>query len=268
MVNLTRIYTRTGDGGRTRLVDMSLTDKIDPRVAAYGDVDEANAAIGTALAIGEFDDAVAGALRHVQNELFDLGADLGNPLAHSYPVEPLRIEQEAVDRLEQWCDRFSADLPKLRSFILPGGTPGGAQLHLARTITRRAERSAWLAIAHYGTQPRSDRAPGTEPSQSGADQTGEQAGTGQAATGDPGDAVGTDHSPVDRADAAGADQRPSDPGGVNPIAVSYLNRLSDLLFILSRSVNGTADEQLWVPGGDRRPDQPGGRDHPTGSSGP
>lgn len=212
MVNLTKIYTRTGDGGRTRLVDMSVTDKIDPRVTAYGDVEEANAAIGTALAAGEFEDEVTQVLQHIQNEMFDLGADLGNPLASSYEFEPLRILQGSVDRLERWCDHFSESLPKLRSFILPGGTPGGSQLHLARTITRRAERSAWRAIASYGTHPRPDAPDDTDTAPEAADE-----------------------------------------GGVNLVAVNYLNRLSDLLFILTRRVNGTEAEQLWVPGGERNP---------------
>lgn len=231
MVNLTRIYTRTGDGGRTRLVDMSVTDKIDPRVTAYGEVEEANAAIGTALAGGEFADEVTDVLQHIQNEMFDLGADLGNPLAASYEIEPLRILQESVDRLERWCDFFSASLPKLRSFILPGGTPGGAQLHLARTITRRAERAAWLAIATYGTQPRPDDPPQRDhPNNKMDDPTAGQS------------------------DAAPHGQEPAESGGINPVAVSYLNRLSDLLFILTRRVNGTEGEKLWVPGGDRNPD--------------
>ena len=201
MVNLTKIYTRTGDHGQTRLVDMSVTEKTDPRVAAYGDVDEANAAIGVALATGVVPDDVRTVLDQVQNELFDLGADLGNPLADSYEFEPLRITQDYIDRLEHWCDRFTADLPKLRSFILPAGNPAGAQLHVARTVTRRAERSAWYAIHHYGTEP--------------------------------------------------ADPDQNRPGGINQLAVGYLNRLSDLLFILTRVVNGTEHEVLWVPGGDR-----------------
>ena len=198
-MNLTRIYTRTGDHGRTRLVNMAVTDKTDPRVAAYGDVDEANAAIGVALATGGLPERVRTVLSQVQNELFDLGADLGNPLADSYEFEPLRITQDSVDRLEGWCDEFTADLPKLRSFILPGGNPAGAQLHVARTVVRRAERTAWRAVEQYGTEP---------------------------AEGDR-------------------------PGGINPLALTYLNRLSDLLFILSRVANGTASEVLWVPGGQR-----------------
>lgn len=204
MVNLTRIYTRTGDHGQTRLVNMAVTDKTDPRVAAYGDVDEANAAIGLVLAESGspehgLPDRVRVVLQQVQNELFDLGADLGNPLAAGDGSEPLRITPEYISRLEAWCDEFTADLPTLRSFILPGGNPAGARLHVARTITRRAERSAWHAVERYGTESATD----------------------------------------DR------------PGGVNLLAVGYLNRLSDLLFILSRVCNGTASEVLWVPGGDR-----------------
>ena len=199
MVNLTRIYTRTGDAGKTRLSDMSETDKTDPRVAAYGDVDEANSALGLALATGELDDEITAVLRHIQNEMFDLGADLSNPLIAEPEFEPLRIIPESITRLEQWCDHFTAPLPKLRSFILPGGTLAAAHLHLARTLTRRAERSAWHAVHTYGTEE----------------------GTGD------------------------------DPGGVNLAAVTYLNRLSDLLFILTRAVNGTDSETLWVPGGER-----------------
>lgn len=203
MVNLTKIYTRTGDHGRTRLVDMSVTAKTDPRVAAYGDVDEANATIGVALATGDLPDPVARVLAQVQNELFDLGADLGNPLATSYQHEPLRVTQAYIDRLERWCDEFGDQLPALRSFILPAGSPAGAQLHVARTVVRRAERSAWTAVEHYGTEPAAD----------------------------------TDS-----------------PGGINLAAITYLNRLSDLLFILTRVVNGTSAEVLWVPGGDREDD--------------
>jgi cob(I)alamin adenosyltransferase len=205
VVNLTRIYTRTGDHGETRLVDMSVTAKTDPRVAAYGDVDEANATIGVALTLPGLDDQVRQVLARVQNELFDLGADLGNPLAESYEFEPLRITAEYVERLEQWCDTFGEQLPTLRSFILPGGSPAGAQLHVARTVVRRAERTAWHAVELYGTDPA----------------------------------------------ASGSDR----PGGINPLAIQYLNRLSDLLFILTRVTNGTDGEVLWVPGGDRNPDR-------------
>ncbi|SDT37853.1 cob(I)yrinic acid a,c-diamide adenosyltransferase [Microlunatus soli] len=200
MVNLTRIYTRTGDHGQTRLVNMAVTEKTDLRVAAYGDVDEANAAIGVALASGELTERVSTVLAQIQNELFDLGADLGNPLADSYEFEPLRITADYIQRLEAWCDAFTAEVPKLRSFILPGGNRAGAQLHVARTITRRAERTAWQAVTQFGSEP-----------------------------------------------PAGTDR----PGGINLQAVGYLNRLSDLLFILSRIANGTESEVLWKPGGER-----------------
>jgi cob(I)alamin adenosyltransferase len=199
MVRLTRIYTRTGDSGETRLGDMSVTTKTDPRVAAYGDVDETNSVIGVALATGELPAEVAEVLRAVQNELFDLGADLSNPLKAPGEAQGLRIDQPAIDRLETWCDRFGDPLPSLRSFILPGGSLGAAQLHVARTVARRAERSAWLAAERYGTEP---------------------------AEGD-------------------------SAGGVNPLAITYLNRLSDLLFILTRVVNGATGDVLWVPGGER-----------------
>ena len=203
MVHLTRIYTRTGDGGRTRLVDMSLTTKTDPRVAAYGDVDEANSQLGVALATGELPEQMVALLARVQNELFDLGADLGNPVRHPSASEQLRITQDYVDRLEAACDAFGEPLPSLRSFVLPGGTAGAAHLHVARTIVRRAERTAWSAVERYGTEP-------------------------------------------------GTEER---PGGLNPLAVTYLNRLSDLLFILARAANvadpSVGGDVVWVPGGDR-----------------
>jgi cob(I)alamin adenosyltransferase len=204
MVRLTRIYTRTGDGGSTRLSDMSVARKSDPRVEAYGDVDEANSVIGVALATGRLPEPVAALLGSLQNELFDLGADLSTPVRPDPPWEPLRITQDYVDRLEHWCDAFSEPLPALTSFILPGGSMAAAQLHVARTVTRRAERRAWAAVELYGTGPVAD------------------------------DTL---------------------PGGVNPLALTYLNRLSDLLFILIRVVNGRDGEVLWVPGGERR--QPG-----------
>jgi cob(I)alamin adenosyltransferase len=203
MVRLTRIYTRTGDGGKTQLSDLSPVSKTDPRVEAYGDVDEANSAIGVALAVGGLADDVAAVLRTVQNEMFDVGADLSNPLrvptSADSPPE-LRVTQDYIDRLEACCDQFGDPLPNLKSFILPGGTPAAAQLHLARTVVRRAERAAWVAIQKYGT-----------------------------------DAVGD----------------PEQPGGVNVLAITYLNRLSDLLFILTRVVNGVDGDVLWIPGGDR-----------------
>lgn len=206
MVNLTRIYTRTGDAGETRLSDNSVARKTDLRVQAYGEVDEANSTIGVALATGGLDDRLVAALGIIQNELFDLGADLSNPMVAEPKWEPLRIVQESIDRLEGWCDEFGADLPNLRSFILPGGSPAAAQLHVARTVVRRAERTAWMCAEAYGTQVSEDP---------------EQA-----------------------------------PGGVNPLAITYLNRLSDLLFIMSRAANGS-DEVLWVPGGERNPSASG-----------
>ena len=203
MVRLTRIYTRTGDSGKTQLSDLSPISKTDPRVEAYGDVDEANSAIGIAHASGGLSKDVAAVLRAVQNEMFDVGADLSNPLrvADSADNPPqLRITQEYIDRLEAWCDQFGDPLPNLTSFILPGGSPAAAQLHLARTVVRRAERAAWLAVQAYGAEPIADK------------------------------------------------QR---PGGVNTLAITYLNRLSDLLFILTRVVNGPDGDVLWIPGGDR-----------------
>jgi cob(I)alamin adenosyltransferase len=203
MVRLTRIYTRTGDSGKTQLSDLSPISKTDPRVEAYGDVDEANSAIGIALASGGLSKEVAAVLQAVQNEMFDVGADLSNPLrvADSADNPPqLRITQEYIDRLEAWCDQFGDPLPNLTSFILPGGSPAAAQLHLARTVVRRAERAAWLAVQAYGAEPIADK------------------------------------------------QR---PGGVNTLAITYLNRLSDLLFILTRVVNGPDGDVLWIPGGDR-----------------
>jgi len=200
MVRLTRIYTRTGDGGETRLSDMSVTRKSDPRIEAYGDVDEANSLIGVALATRALPAPVAEVLRGLQNEMFDLGADLSTPLRPDPEWEPLRITQEYVDRLETWCDAFSETLPALTSFILPGGSMGAAQLHVVRTVTRRAERAAWTAVEAYGT-----------------------------------------------ASVAAADG----PGGLNPLAITYLNRLSDLLFILIRVTNGPEGDILWVPGGER-----------------
>jgi cob(I)alamin adenosyltransferase len=203
MVRLTRIYTRTGDRGNTQLSDLSPVGKTDPRVEAYGDVDEANSAIGVALATGDLPDDVAGVLRIVQNEMFDVGADLSYPLriaaSADSPAE-LRVTREYIDRLESWCDQFGDQLPNLTSFILPGGSLAAAQLHVARTVVRRAERAAWSAVIAHGAEPIADR---------------------------------------------------ERPGGVNILAITYLNRLSDLLFILTRVVNGPGGDVLWIPGGDR-----------------
>ncbi|ANS78640.1 ATP:Cob(I)alamin adenosyltransferase [Serinicoccus hydrothermalis] len=205
MVNLTRIYTRTGDGGSTALGDNGRTAKTDVRLAAYADTDETNAVIGVALACGDLPEDVRETLSRIQNDLFDVGADLCMPLKAEYAWEPLRVRQEWVEELEADCDRYNADLPALRSFILPGGSPGAALLHQARTVARRAERSAWAALAEYGDQP----------------------------------------------SAQGADKG---EGGVNPLTATYLNRLSDLLFILARVAARAGDgEVLWQPGGGREP---------------
>jgi cob(I)alamin adenosyltransferase len=190
MVNLTRIYTRTGDGGRTRLGDLSETSKTDPRLQAYADVDEANAHLGLVLAGGGLPEDVVRVLTHVQNDLFDLGADFCTPVVPDPEYPPLRIEQAYVDRLEGWCDHYNEDLPKLRSFILNGGTPAAAHLHVARTVVRRAERSAWAAWEAHAES-------------------------------------------------------------MNQLAITYLNRLSDLLFILARAANRENGDVLWVPGGER-----------------
>jgi cob(I)alamin adenosyltransferase len=190
MVNLTRIYTRTGDDGTTALGDLSRTAKTDPRLAAYADVDEANSAVGAAIALGGLDEDVVRLLTRIQNDLFDVGADLCTPVVESPEFPPLRVEESYVDLLEQACDTFNERLEKLRSFILPGGTPGAALLHVARTVTRRAERSTWAALEVHG-----DR--------------------------------------------------------MNPLTARYLNRLSDLLFILARVANGDRGDVLWVPGANR-----------------
>ena len=188
-VHLTRIYTRTGDDGTTGLGDFSRVPKTDPRIGAYADVDECNAAIGVALALGALPDDVRRVLTVVQNDLFDVGADLCNPISPDPKYPPLRVAEDYVERLEGWCDGYNARLSKLDSFILPGGTPGAALLHVARTVARRAERSAWALLD-------------------------------------------------------------SDPERTNVLTAKYLNRLSDLLFILSRIANPDGDVK-WVPGGER-----------------
>ena len=149
-VHLTRIYTRTGDDGTTALGDMSRTLKTDPRLAAYADTDELNAAIGVVLALGDPTDDVRAVLRQIQNDLFDVGADLCTPVVPEPKYPPLRITESYVDRLEAACDQFNEDLPKLNSFILPGGTPAAALLHVARTVARRAERAVWVLLAADG----------------------------------------------------------------------------------------------------------------------
>ena len=146
MVNLTRIYTRTGDQGSTALGDMSRVAKTDLRISAYADANEANAVIGTAIALGGLDEEIVKVLTRVQNDLFDVGADLSTPVVENPEFPPLRVEQFYIDKLEADCDRFLAEVEKLRSFILPGGTPGAALLHQACTVVRRAERSTWAAL--------------------------------------------------------------------------------------------------------------------------
>ena len=190
MVNLTRIYTRTGDGGQTRLGDNSVASKNDSRLHAYADVDEANAHLGLAISAGGLEDDVTAVLTHVQNDLFDVGADLCTPVVPDPEYPPLRVEQAYVDRLEGWCDHYNEALEALRSFILSGGTPGSAHLHVCRTVVRRAERSDWAAYDEHGE-------------------------------------------------------------AMNKLAITYLNRLSDLLFILARYANREQGDVLWVPGGER-----------------
>jgi cob(I)alamin adenosyltransferase len=189
-VVLSRIYTRTGDDGTTALGDMSRVAKTDPRLAAYADVDEANCAIGMALALGRLPAATAALLQRIQNELFDVGADLCNPVTEQPAYPPLRVTDAYVGALEQACDEHNEGLPVLRSFILPGGTPDAALLHMARAVARRAERSTWAALEVY-------------------------------------------------------------PDSMNPLTAQYLNRLSDLLFILARAASGPDGDVLWKPGGER-----------------
>jgi cob(I)alamin adenosyltransferase len=188
-VRLTRIYTRGGDKGETSLGDGSRVSKLDPRIRAYGAVDELNSQIGFVLAV-DLPPETRSALERVQNELFDVGASLSVPWERE---GRLRVEQTQIDRLEVDCDRFNAELEELRSFVLPGGSETAARLHVARAICRRAEREA-LAAAEE----------------------------------------------VD----------------LDPLALVYLNRLSDLLFILARASNAAAGhaEPLWKPGESRRPD--------------
>jgi cob(I)alamin adenosyltransferase len=191
MVNLTRIYTRTGDDGTTALGDMSRVGKNDLRLVAYADTDEANSSLGVAIALGGLPDDVVALITRIQNDLFDVGADLCTPVVEAPEFPPLRVEQDYVDRLEAACDRYNADLEALRSFVLPGGTPGAALLHVSRTVVRRAERSTWAALEAHGDS-------------------------------------------------------------MNPLTATYLNRLSDLLFILARHANlGAGGDVTWKPGGER-----------------
>jgi cob(I)alamin adenosyltransferase len=184
-VRLTRIYTRGGDGGETSLGDGSRVPKLDCRIGAFGAVDELNAAIGVVLAHPDLPERLRAPLDRIQNELFDVGADLCVPFG---VTDRLRVEQAAIDRLEQLCDDFNSELPMLKSFILPGGTESAARLHVARTTCRRAERDAIAA---------------------------------------------------------------NEEDGINPLVLSYLNRLSDFLFIAARFANADVGrgEPLWKPGG-------------------
>ena len=194
MVNLTRIYTRTGDDGTSALGDMSRVSKNDLRLSAYADVDEANSHLGVVIATGGLPDDVITLLVRIQNDMFDVGADLCTPVVADPPFPPLRVESDYVERLETACDAYNDQLEPLRSFVLPGGTAASAQLHVARTVVRRAERATWAALAEHGDS-------------------------------------------------------------MNELTAQYLNRLSDLVFILSRIANLTANggdgDVLWVPGGAR-----------------
>ncbi|MEV0234304.1 cob(I)yrinic acid a,c-diamide adenosyltransferase [Nonomuraea sp. NPDC050786] len=145
-VVLSRIYTRAGDDGTTALSDMSRASKTDPRLAAYADVEEANAHLGLALSFGTLPAELVEVLVRIQNELFDVGADLATPVVENPEFPPLRVEQSYIDRLEEQCDRLNAELKPLRSFVLPGGEPATAALHVARVTVRRAERTTWAAL--------------------------------------------------------------------------------------------------------------------------
>jgi cob(I)alamin adenosyltransferase len=149
-VRLTRIYTRAGDRGETSLGDGSRVPKLDCRIGAFGTVDELNTALGVVLAVGGLPERLREPLERVQNDLFDVGADLSVPFGIG---DRLRVEQEHVDRLERLCDELNADLPMLKSFVLPGGTPAAARLHVARTTSRRAERDALTADREHGINP-------------------------------------------------------------------------------------------------------------------
>ncbi|MCL6550108.1 MAG: cob(I)yrinic acid a,c-diamide adenosyltransferase [Acidothermus cellulolyticus] len=192
-VHLTRIYTRTGDDGTTALAAGGRVAKTDPRLSAFGSCDEANTVIGVALALGGIPADVGALLRDIQNDLFDVGADLATPVDPDPRRPALRIVDADIARLEAAIDRYNEELPELASFVLPGGTPAAALLHQARAVVRRAERETWAAIAAYGD-------------------------------------------------------------AVSRLPAQYLNRLSDLLFVLARYLNvrlGNGDI-LWQPAGSRR----------------
>jgi cob(I)alamin adenosyltransferase len=189
LVVISSVYTKTGDQGTTSLGDGSRTSKNDARLEAFSTVDEANSSIGVALSM-DIDADVREVLLRIQNDMFDVGADLCTPVVDNPKYEPLRITEEQVTYLEKLIDKYNEPLSTLRTFVLPSGTPLAAQLHVARTVTRRAERETWNAIHAFGD-------------------------------------------------------------GVNIVTAKYLNRLSDLLFVLSRHANREVGDVLWVPGGNR-----------------
>ena len=188
MVVLSHIYTKTGDNGTTALGDGSRVSKTDVRLEAFATVDEANSQIGVVLSLSNLiDPDVAEILERIQNDLFDVGADLCTPVVTDPKLKPLRVTEDQIKYLENKTDVFNTPLNPLRSFVLPSGTYASAQLHVARTVVRRAERATWLAIEAYQEQ-------------------------------------------------------------VNVLAAQYLNRLSDLLFVLARYLNRSHGDKLWVPG--------------------
>lgn len=189
MVVISSVYTKTGDQGTTSLGDGSRTSKNDARLEAFSTVDEANSSIGVALSM-DIDADVKEVLLRIQNDMFDVGADLCTPVIDDPKYPPLRVTEEQVTRLENLIDQYNEPLSTLRTFVLPSGTPLAAQLHVARTVVRRAERQTWNAIHAFGE-------------------------------------------------------------GVNITTAKYLNRLSDLLFVLSRHANREIGDVLWIPGANR-----------------
>lgn len=189
MVRLTRIYTKTGDDGTTALGDNSRTSKNDPRLEAFATVDEANSNIGLVISTAP-ESEITKILIVIQNDMFDVGADLCTPVIDNPEYEPLRVTEEQITWLESMIDKYNANLASLQSFVLPSGTLMSAQLHVARTVVRRAERETWRAISQFGA-------------------------------------------------------------GVSPLTAKYLNRLSDLLFVLARWSNQEVGDVLWVPGKNR-----------------
>jgi cob(I)alamin adenosyltransferase len=192
MVRLTRIYTKTGDDGTTSLGDNSRTSKNDPRLEAFATVDEANSSIGLVISAAP-ESEITKILVVIQNDMFDVGADLCTPVVDNPEYEPLRVTEEQITWLESIIDKYNANLAPLQSFVLPSGTLMSAQLHVARTVVRRAERETWRAISQFGA-------------------------------------------------------------GVSPLTAKYLNRLSDLLFVLARWSNQEVGDVLWVPGKNRATD--------------